>query len=162
MVILCGFHKCGKSSVGRYLSNRVGCPIFDTDRLMEAMNGFGSVRELHERVGESRFRELEAAAIRSLPIDRRMVVATGGGALLDPRNIVELNRRGLLCFLDVSWVTLKERCSKLPSYAKSWEELERIYSQRRALYRSQVAWRIEVTNESVEEVGQLILEQHGK
>lgn len=162
MVILCGFHKSGKSSIGRLLADRLGCPMFDTDRLLEVQNGVGSVRELYQGVGEHKFRELESAAIRLLPLDRQMVVATGGGALLRQSNVAELGRRGTLCFLDVGWEVLKARWDSLPSFVGSWREAEEVYWKRRALYTSYAPWRIEIADQSAEEVAQRVLERYGQ
>jgi len=82
-IILTGFMATGKTEVGRRLARATSRAFVDTDKLVEAAAG-ESVPQLFASVGEARFRELERAAVRQAVAVPNAVVATGGGALLDP------------------------------------------------------------------------------
>ena len=84
-VILTGFMATGKTEVGRRLARLLGWPFVDTDALVEAAAG-RTVAEIFAADGEPRFRELERAAVEQACAVPEAVIATGGGALLDPQN----------------------------------------------------------------------------
>jgi shikimate dehydrogenase len=84
-VALVGFMGCGKTEVGRRLAGRLGVPFQDLDERVEEREGL-SIPAIFESRGEAGFRAAERAALAGLGPDRRMVLACGGGALLDERN----------------------------------------------------------------------------
>jgi shikimate kinase len=84
-VILTGFMATGKTEVGRRLARLLGRPFVDIDGLVEAAAG-KKVAEIFAAEGESRFRDLERAAVAEACRVPDAVVATGGGTLLDPDN----------------------------------------------------------------------------
>lgn len=92
-VVLTGFMGTGKSTVGKLLARRLGYRFSDLDALIVERAGI-SINEIFERYGEQRFRELETEAIRSLGGVSGRVVATGGGAVIAPRNRVLLREAG--------------------------------------------------------------------
>src|SRR5262249_46121137 len=102
-VVLVGLPGSGKSAVGRRLAHRHGAAFVDLDDAMEKGAG-RSLPEIFAADGESAFRELEREAVADLgPADEgpevRTVVATGGGAVVDPRNRWALYRRRLPIWL---------------------------------------------------------------
>lgn len=100
-VVLTGFMGTGKSTVGKLLARRLGYRFSDLDALIVEQAGI-SINEIFERYGEQRFRELETEAIRSLGGVSGRVVATGGGAVIAPRNRVLLREAGLVVNLTAS------------------------------------------------------------
>ena len=89
-VVLVGLPGSGKSVVGRRLASRHGASFIDLDERIESAAG-RTIPEIFEEDGEPAFRALERAAIADLgPADPapevRRVIATGGGAVVDPRN----------------------------------------------------------------------------
>jgi shikimate kinase len=84
-LILTGFMGTGKTEVGRRLARALGRAFVDTDRLVEAKAG-RSVATIFAEQGETAFRALEREAVAEACALPDAVVATGGGALVDPEN----------------------------------------------------------------------------
>ena len=74
---------CGKSSVGRKLSELLCCPFMDLDAEIEARRGC-TVAEIFARSGEAEFRRLEAQTLKDILETDGRVVALGGGAVMTP------------------------------------------------------------------------------
>jgi shikimate kinase len=100
-IVLAGFMGTGKTVVGRKLAARLGRPLLDTDALIEQAQG-RSVREIFAADGEPRFRELERAAVAEACAAGDVVVSTGGGTLVDDRNLAALVDGGLVVCLTAS------------------------------------------------------------
>jgi len=118
-VILVGLPGSGKSAVGRRLAHRHEATFIDLDAAIEAGAG-RSVPEIFAEQGEAAFRALERAAVRGLgPADPdpavRRVVATGGGAVVDPRNRWHLYRGRLPIWLDARPEVLAQRLRRSPN-----------------------------------------------
>lgn len=109
-VTLMGFMGSGKTTVGRILATRLGWDFVDTDRLVEAKAGIPIPAIFAER-GEAGFRELEAATIQEVARGDRQVIATGGGAILDPANRLALRMAGVVVHLKASPEMLWRRVS---------------------------------------------------
>ena len=107
-VILCGFSGAGKSETGRILARRMGRAFVDTDDAVAEKLGM-SIADVFDSLGEKRFREAEKEVIRLLPRDESLVVAVGGGAVVDPENLNRLKRCGLLVYLRVTPETARRR-----------------------------------------------------
>src|SRR5260221_10994223 len=107
-IVLTGFMGTGKSVVGRRLATRLGRELLDTDTLIERDAG-RPVREIFAADGEPHFRELERAAVAEACAAGDVVVATGGGTLIDERNFQALASGGLLVCLTASPRTIARR-----------------------------------------------------
>lgn len=92
-VALGGFMGTGKSTVGRLLSHALGLPFVDLDAVLEGRHG--PIATQFAEDGEAVFREREAAVIAELAAGPPAVVATGGGAWVDPANREALAGWGL-------------------------------------------------------------------
>ncbi len=88
----------GKSEVGRLLARRLGWKFVDTDRRVEAREG-ASVAQIFARRGESYFREAEARVVAKVVMERDTVIASGGGVVLRPDNMLRLRRHGWIVSL---------------------------------------------------------------
>ena len=97
-IILTGFMATGKSSVGRALATRLGFAFVDLDTWIEAEAGM-SVPQIFASRGEAAFRELEACMVERAASRTGCVVATGGGAIVNTRNLEALKRSGVLIAL---------------------------------------------------------------
>jgi shikimate kinase / 3-dehydroquinate synthase len=118
-VILVGLPGSGKSAVGRRIAHRHGAAFVDLDDAIEKTAG-RSVPEIFAEQGEGAFRALERAAVEDLgPADpgreTRRVVATGGGAVIDPRNRWRLYRGRLPVWLDARPEVLAQRLRRSPN-----------------------------------------------
>ena len=98
-VVLIGMPGCGKTTVGRLLSERLGRPLLDTDEAITRR--IGPVSDYIVTHGEIAFRALEAEVIRDeIARESGVIIATGGGAILRDENVRRLKRNGKLVFLD--------------------------------------------------------------
>ena len=98
-IVLTGFMGTGKTTVGERLARLLGFAFVDMDTLLERRQG-RTIRAIFETEGEAVFRRLEAALCRELAIRRHHVIATGGGALVDPENLAVFSARNLVICLD--------------------------------------------------------------
>lgn len=113
-IVLAGFMGTGKTVVGKRLAARLGRPLLDTDALIEQAEG-RTVKEIFASDGEPRFRELERRAVAEACAAGDVVVSTGGGTLIDDRNLRALGDDGLVVCLTASPRTIARRVrSSLP------------------------------------------------
>jgi len=99
-VWLIGMMGSGKSTVGRLVAGHLDRPFYDTDATVEATAGM-TIMEIFERFGEDGFRERERTAVAEITDDAAGVVATGGGAILDPVNVETMRNAGTVVLLSV-------------------------------------------------------------
>jgi shikimate kinase len=110
-VVLVGLMGAGKSTVGRRLAKRLGLPFVDSDDAIEDAAGY-SAAEIYERYGESDFRDGERRLVTRLIDGEIRVIATGGGAYVDPRTRKLLNERAITVWLDAPVDILTERTGR--------------------------------------------------
>jgi shikimate kinase len=110
-VVLVGLMGVGKSTVGRRLAKRLGLSFVDSDAEIEDAAGFPAA-EIFERFGESDFRDGERRLVARLIEGDVRVIATGGGAYVDPRTRKLLNERAITVWLDAPVEILAERTSR--------------------------------------------------
>lgn len=91
----------GKSAVGKKLASLIGFDFHDSDGEVESRTGV-DVSFVFEKEGEEGFRRRERDAIDDLTQLSRIVLATGGGAVLDPQNRQRLAERGFVVYLQTS------------------------------------------------------------
>lgn len=105
---LCGFMGSGKSTVGPLVAQALGRPFLDSDRVVEA-EAAAPITEIFAREGEAGFRRRESQAIAEICERRGLVVALGGGSLLDDKNREKLLASGIIVHLAASLEVLQER-----------------------------------------------------
>lgn len=101
----------GKSTVGKRLAKRLGLPFVDSDSAIEDAAGF-SAAEVFERYGEKDFRDGERRLVARLVEGHLGVIATGGGAFVDPRTRKLLNERAITVWLDAPVDVLADRTAR--------------------------------------------------
>jgi len=100
-VFLVGPMGSGKSAVGRRLAERLGLEFVDSDAEIESRTGV-DIPYIFEREGEAGFRAREREVLEALTQRDRVLVATGGGAVLDPGTRERLRSRGCVVYLRAS------------------------------------------------------------
>src|SRR5476649_200807 len=109
-VFLVGLMGAGKTTIGRILARRLGLRFIDSDHEIEARTG-ASIPWIFEIEGEPSFRRREADVIRELSGQQGIVLATGGGAILDPASRAYLKERGTVIYLRASVNSIRTRTS---------------------------------------------------
>ncbi|HZP81941.1 MAG TPA: shikimate kinase [Chthonomonadaceae bacterium] len=107
-LVLIGFMGTGKTTVGRLCAARLGYRFCDSDAVIEARTG-GSIARFFEQHGEAAFRQMEREVIRELAATPGLVIATGGGAALNPENVADLRAGGRVVLLTASPEVLLKR-----------------------------------------------------
>ena len=110
-IVLVGLMGAGKTSIGRRLATRLGLPFSDADDEIEKAAG-SSIEDIFERLGEERFREGERRVIARLLDGPPIVLATGGGAFMDPDTRKVIAENGISIWLKSNIDTLVKRTSK--------------------------------------------------
>jgi shikimate kinase len=137
-VVLVGLMGVGKSTVGRRLAKRLGVPFVDSDSAIEDASGLPAA-EVFERYGERDFRDGERRLVARLIEGEVRVIATGGGAYVDPRTRELLNQRAITVWLDAPVDVLTERTSRRDTRVQlrtgdPKAVLERLSQERRPSY----------------------------
>jgi shikimate kinase len=161
-VILIGFMGSGKSTIGRRVAAGLRFEFVDTDAMI-AENAGKSIREIFAADGESRFRDLESAALQSLANRSRLVISTGGGMVLRPENRALLGKLGFVVWLDAPEESIIERVSRnrerpLLLTENPRETVARLLRERRPVYRETAHLPVKTENLSPEEITHGIIE----
>ncbi|MCL4801484.1 MAG: shikimate kinase [Burkholderiales bacterium] len=130
----------GKTTVGRQLARRLGKRFHDSDLEVEARTGV-RVATIFEIEGEAGFRAREARMIEELTALDNVVLATGGGVVLDARNREHLAARGFVVYLRAQprdlWQRMRQdRSRPLLQTADPLARLEELFRERDPLYRA--------------------------
>lgn len=138
-IVLCGMPASGKSTVGRILAERYGRELTDTDLLVEEREG-ESIPEIFAKRGERYFRQAEKEIIREVSAKSGTVIATGGGAVIDPENIAALKENGRIYFIDRPLDALIPTDDR--PLASTRADIEKRYRERYGIYVSAADERI--------------------
>jgi shikimate kinase len=164
-VYLIGPMGSGKTAVGRRLATLLGKQFIDSDAEIERRTGV-DIRYIFEKEGEARFRDRERDVIADLTALDGVVVATGGGAILDPKNRDRLAKTGIVVYLETTLDTLARRTKTAKTRPLLISDdpravLERMMVIRRPFYESTADLRIETTGRQVRAVAADIQQRLG-
>jgi shikimate kinase len=143
----------GKTTVGRQLARRLGKPYCDSDREIETRTGV-RVAVIFDIEGEAGFRRREAEVIEQMTGLEDIVLATGGGVVLDPRNREHLRTRGFVIYLHAQPTVLCQRTRSdksrpLLQGGDPLDRIEKLYAERDPLYREVADLVIDTGRQSV-------------
>ena len=162
-IIFIGFMGCGKSSIGRRVAQRLGHQFLDSDDLISARSEM-SISDIFALEGEAGFRARETAELQALAGASKIVLATGGGAILNPVNRDLFHQLGLVIWLHADAETLFERASR--SRKRPLLEVENprstfihLLESRLPLYGGTADLKIDATGLSHEQTVEKILQQ---
>jgi shikimate kinase/3-dehydroquinate synthase len=162
-IFLVGLMGSGKTTIGRQLAKRLGKRFVDSDHEIEARTG-ASIPLIFDIEGEASFRRREADVIRDLSSQRGIVLATGGGAVLDAGTRARLAERGTVIYLRAHVNSILQRVAhdknrpllRTPDPRRT---LELLTAQREPLYREVAHLIIDTGRPNVQSMVQTILEQ---
>jgi shikimate kinase len=137
-VVLVGLMGAGKTTIGRRLAARLGLPFVDADSEIEAAAG-STITEIFERHGEAAFRDGERRVIARLLEGSPKVLATGGGAFMDPETRAAIRARGISVWLKAELDVLVRRCARRGNRPLLKQDdprlvLERLMAERHPVY----------------------------
>ncbi len=138
-IFLVGPMGAGKTTIGRQLAEALGMDFVDSDQAIEERTG-ATIPWIFDVEGEAGFRKREKAMIDELTRRQNVVLATGGGAVLDPENRRHLQSRGTVIYLHADIDQLLERTRKdrnrpLLQTDDPRARLEALMAERDPLYR---------------------------
>jgi shikimate kinase len=152
-IYLVGLMGAGKTSVGRVLAKRLRKTFADSDHEIESRTGV-RIPVIFEIEGEAGFRRRESAVIRELVGQDDLVLATGGGAVLDAENRRLLHATGTVVYLRAApaelWLrTRHDRNRPLLRTADPLARLEALHQERDPLYRETAHLVVDTGNQAI-------------
>ena len=170
-IALVGLPGSGKSTIGRYLAKRWSIPFVDVDVAIEERIAC-SIREFFAKEGEAQFREVEREVLAELlSRSEKMVVATGGGAVLKAENRQQLIKNAQVIYLSASPHDIARRLQRdtqrpLLQVNNPLQRLLDLHAARDPLYREVADFVVSGSGLSATQVAQRVamqveLGQHG-
>ena len=155
-LILIGPMSAGKTTVGRQLAHKLRLEFFDSDKEIESHTGV-DIRTIFEYEGESGFRLRETDMIDKLTRKRNIILATGGGAVLNSINRRHIASRGHVILLNVSVdeQLFRTRFNKTRPLLLSGNRravLEHLHTERLPIYRSLANFEVDSNGRNMKKV----------
>jgi shikimate kinase len=162
-IFLIGPMGSGKTTIGRHLAKVLKLEFIDSDRAIEQRTG-ADIPWIFDIEGEEGFRKRERAVIEELTRQRGIVLATGGGAVIDPLNRADLAMHGVVVFLQASVEKILSRTTKSQSRPllqteNPRERVEELLAARDALYREIADIIVDTDKRGIKSTVNLILDQ---
>ena len=157
-ITLIGMPACGKTTIGKLLAERTGKTFVDTDD--EIVNAIGmDIPSYFKSYGEDAFRQIESLVIKEISAKNNQIIATGGGAVLNPDNVRRLKQNGMVYFIDRDLELLCPTVDRPLSSDRA--SMEKRYNERYHIYCSSCDVRVD-GNASVNDVADKIYEEYRK
>ena len=160
-LVLVGFMGSGKTDAGKLAAARLKMTFVDMDEIIERRHGL-TISNIFEAKGEAFFRLQERALVRELAAKEGHVIATGGGVVLDPNNLRDLGRTGIVicCWVDPTVAHERTKNTKhrpmLEGQTDRLARIEALLHEREHLYKA-IPNRIDTSAMSVEQQADEIL-----
>ena len=164
-LFLIGYRCTGKTTVGQTLADRLGWAFVDTDEAIVDTAGT-SIAHLVEKHGWDYFRRLERQTLADVAKSCDQVVATGGGVILDDRNLDVMQQTGTVVWLTADEATIARRMladdateTNRPSLTDQGQiaEIRQVLAERRPRYEKAADITIETDQVSIEMICNRIL-----
>ena len=154
-VVLAGFMGTGKTAVGRALAKRLKMRFIDMDDVIEARERM-KISEIFEKKGEPHFRRAEKMTAKDIAVQSGLVVAAGGGAIIDEDNLRNFKSNGVIFCLTATPDKILERTKghihrPLLNVSDPKEKIAELLAKR-AQYYARADYRVDTTDLSVNEV----------
>jgi shikimate kinase len=164
-IVLIGYRGAGKSTVGRRLATRLGKNFVDTDELVEKRQGL-AIRDIVQSKGWAYFRAVEKKIIEEISGRDDLIIAPGGGSVLDAENVGFLRKNGLIIWLKADRHILGKRMEQDPRSHLSrptltgqgaLEELGEVLASRTPFYEEAADAELDTSALEVEEAVEALL-----
>lgn len=132
-IVLIGMPTSGKTTVAKEISKLLNREWYDTDNLITRYEKT-DIKTIFENKGEEYFRNVESEAVKFVSAKSGVVIATGGGVILNEKNIDFLKQNGVVYFLDRPLKSLFAAGDRPLSSTR--ENLEKIYNERYEIYKA--------------------------
>lgn len=164
IISLIGYRGSGKSRLGEHLAAQLGWPFVDADVYLEQQAG-RAIRAIFESEGEPGFRRRERDTLVELLDRPQLVLAAGGGAILNAETRRDLSAAGPVIWLQAPAEVLYNRMTADPTTGErrpnllggGLEEVEALLARREPLYRETASLAIDTAGRTVEELVHEIL-----
>jgi len=155
----------GKSTIGKRLAQSIGADFVDSDKEIEKHTG-ASIPLIFELEGESGFRQRESQMIENLTRRHPVVLATGGGSILDIHNRENLKKHGKIVYLHTTVAqqlqrTRRDQNRPLLQTDNPEQKLTELFNVRDPLYREIADIVIDTDGRSIHSVSHEIMDELG-
>lgn len=160
-IVLTGFMGAGKNAIGQRLAQELNLKFVDTDDIIEKEEGT-TISGIFSRFGEKHFRKLEKEVVKKVAQSGDQVISTGGGIILDQKNISHLKRNGVIICLWASPKVIRERTKKethrpLLESVNVERKIEELLNYRKPLYKKSADYTIDTSQLTIKEAVKKIL-----
>lgn len=161
-IVLIGMSGVGKTVIGKYISKKNNMKLLDIDDII-ANKINESIARIFSCYGDEYFRKLERKTIEELSLETNAVISTGGGAVLDQKNIYNLRKNASIFLLEADLETLirnvKLSEDKRPLLEGDFKsKIKKLSEERKELYHLSADYIIRVDNKSIEDIGDEIID----
>ena len=139
-LVLTGMPGSGKSTIGKELSKALSMEFIDTDALIEKREK-RKISDIFATDGEEYFRSVESQVVKEVSSMKNSIISTGGGAILNPENILNLKANGRIFFLDRKPEDLVPTDDRPLANEKS--KIMKLYEERLPIYKKSCDYRID-------------------
>lgn len=148
-IVLTGFMASGKTEISKAIAQMSCYSYLDTDDMIVSKSGM-TVNEIFAKLGEEHFRHLEREAVKTAAQRKNVVIATGGGVVLDKANVDELRKTGVIINLAPDFSVIKDRLERAASTRpllknQSIDEVRKRFDERKPFY-DNCDYKIKVVN----------------
>jgi len=160
-IVLIGFMGSGKSSIANFIAKKLKFQCIETDDLILERSGRKSIREIFERDGEIRFREMELEIAKKLHNKTGVVISTGGGMIINKLCIDYLKEYGVVVHLSTSMKEIERRLkgdNTRPLFTDI-KKAKKLFKFRKSLYAEYADIGVSTDGMSIDEITNNILEK---
>src|SRR3989338_6732095 len=154
-IVLVGFMGSGKTTVSKELGKMLGRDVISTDAMIEKQEK-AKIAEVFLEKGEPHFRQLERDIIIKISKKTKVIIDCGGGIILNPKNIEDLKKNGVVIFLSAPaeflYEQIKDQTNRpLLNVENPLNRIKELLNQRMPLYK-QAQYTIRSDRESIKEI----------
>lgn len=150
-VVLIGMPGCGKTTIGKMLSQKIKMEFIDADEYIEQTEE-KSISDIFKN-GEEAFRDVESRIVEDLSNKDKLVISTGGGVIKRKENMAALSKKGVIIFINrpLSKIMGDVDTETRPLLKDGKEKLKKLYEERFELYKGYSDFEV-LNDEGIEKV----------